>query len=197
MDNCASKMLGISFLCSILLHAVKGKGDNWRVRPLCVLANIHLEGPVSWGDSLWILSSCVTQGLDFLSGPWNGKKILGSRSALYLYDIFPGCYAHLCSISYLFRSLHEGHVPSAAVWLSGRVLHRSVERDGWSSTAATWPVPARRCRIFAKLQHQQFAEIDQQPSRLQPADHLAALGHRAGQTSGQDMGRETGPCISS
>lgn len=119
-------------------------------------------------------------GLGFLSGPWNGKEILGSGSALYLYDIFPGCYAHLRSISYLFRSLHEGHVPSAAVRLLGSAFRRPVEWDGWPRAAAARPVPARRCRVFAKLQHQQFAEIDQQPSRLQPADHLAALGERAG-----------------
>lgn len=125
-------------------------------------------------------NSCLTWRLGFLSGPWNGKKILSTRSALYLYDIFPGCYAHLCSISYLFRSLHEGHVPSAAVRLPGSVFCCSVERDERSGTATTWPVPARRCRVFAKLQHQRFAEIHQQPSRLQPADHLAPLGDRAG-----------------
>ncbi|XP_027536479.1 serine/threonine-protein kinase WNK1 isoform X4 [Neopelma chrysocephalum] len=82
-----------------------------------------------------------------------------------------------------------------AVRLSSSVFPRSLEWGGRSSTATARPVPARRCRLFAKLQHQQFAEVGQQPSRLQPADHLALLGDHAGETSGQDVGRETGPCI--
>ncbi|XP_039239209.1 serine/threonine-protein kinase WNK1 isoform X3 [Pipra filicauda] len=82
-----------------------------------------------------------------------------------------------------------------AVRLSSSVFPRSVEWGGRSSTATARPVPARRCRLFAKLQHQQFAEVGQQPSRLQPADHLALLGDHAGETSGQDVGREMGPCI--
>lgn len=133
--------------------------------------------------------------LDYLSGPWNGKEILGTRSALYLYDIFPGCYAHPCSISYLFRSLQQGHVPPAAVRLPRSVLPPALERGRGAGTATARPVPARGCHIFAKLQHQQLAKVCQQPSRLQPADHLAVLGDPAGYTSGQDMGREMGPCI--
>ncbi|XP_027517837.1 serine/threonine-protein kinase WNK1 isoform X4 [Corapipo altera] len=82
-----------------------------------------------------------------------------------------------------------------AVRLSSSVFPRSVEWGGRASTATARPVPARRCRLFAKLQHQQFAEVGQQPSRLQPADHLALLGDHAGETSGQDVGREMGPCI--
>ncbi|XP_032543535.1 serine/threonine-protein kinase WNK1 isoform X4 [Chiroxiphia lanceolata] len=82
-----------------------------------------------------------------------------------------------------------------AVRLSSSVFPPSVEWDGRASTATAGPVPARRCRLFAKLQHQQLAEVGQQPSRLQPADHLALLGDHAGETSGQDVGREMGPCI--
>lgn len=131
--------------------------------------------------------------LDYLSGPWNGKKILGTRSALYLDDIFPGCYTHPCSISYLFRSLQQGHVPPPAVRLPSSVLPPALERGRGASTASARPVPARGGHVFAELQHQQFAEVGQQPSRLQPADHLATLGHPAGYTSGQDVGREMGP----
>lgn len=133
--------------------------------------------------------------LDYLSGPWNGKKILGTRSALYLYDIFPGCYTHPCSISYLFRSLQQGHVPPAAVRLPSSVLPPALERARGASTSTARPVPACGCHVFAKLQHQQFAKVCQQPSRLQPADHLAVPRDPAGCSSGQDMGREMGPCI--
>lgn len=137
-DNCATKMLGKPCVCSLILRALEEKRGNWRVRPWCVLADSRLEWPVGQGDSRWFFKNgCITWRLDFLSGPWNGKKVLGTRSALYLYDIFPGCYAHLCSISYLFRSLHEGHVPSTAVWLPSSVFCRPVEWDERSGTATT------------------------------------------------------------
>uniref|UniRef100_A0A8C3RGG9 non-specific serine/threonine protein kinase n=1 Tax=Cyanoderma ruficeps TaxID=181631 RepID=A0A8C3RGG9_9PASS len=132
--------------------------------------------------------------LDYLAGPWNGKEILGTRSALYLYDIFPGCYAHPCSISYLFRSLQQGHVPPAAVRLPRSLLPPALERPGGASTAAARPVPARGGHVFAELQHQQFAKVCQQPSRLQPADHLAGPGPCWPRLR-QDTGREMGPWI--
>ena len=40
------------------------------------------------------------------------------------------------------------------------------------STTATQPVPACGNCLLTEFQHQQFAEIHQQPPRFQPADHL-------------------------
>lgn len=92
---------------------------------------------------------------------------------MHFHDLKPGWLSpHLCSICYLSRSLHQVHVPSTAVWFSSCPIWHSVEWNRWSSTTATWPVPACRNCFLAEFQHQQFAEVHQQPPRFQPADHL-------------------------
>lgn len=115
----------------------------------------------------------ASRGLVLFTGPWHGEEVLRTWSAVHLHDLKPGWLSpHLCSISYLSRSLHQVYVPPTAVRFPSPPLWHTVEWDRWPSTTATQPVPACGNCLLTEFQHQQFAEIHQQPPRFQPADHL-------------------------
>lgn len=118
------------------------------------------------GETLFSNNSFCGCFLSFFLGPRNGEEVLCPKPALHLDAGLPWCCIPLCSIGYLPRSLPKGHVPPSAVRLSNSALCRSLERDRWSSTAAFRPIPACGNGLLAKLQHQQLAEIHQQPPRL-------------------------------
>lgn len=107
---------------------------------------------------------------------------------MHFHDLKHGwLYPHLCSICYLSRSLHQVHVPPTAVWFSSCPIRHSVEWNRWSSTTATWSVPTCRNHILAKFQHQQFAEVHQQPPRFQPTDHLVSSNKKNHNTNHEIM----------